>query len=385
MSDRFLTRPSCVFVVGGASLEAAVLDSDEPVCELAQRGVMTDVSGAHGTAIAALLGVQIPPGRALTGPPSKNRQTAARRTPRTTEDWESTMTYAVTGASGHLGHHAAASLLTRGVPGEQVLALARNPTKVGDFLSPRVEIRHADYNEPATLIPAFAGVEVLLLVSATDLGQRVPQHAAVIDAARAAGVKRIVYTSTLRADDPDFALAPEHLATENLLRKSGLAFTVLRNSWYIENYTDRIGQFLAVGEIVGAVGHTPFAAATRADFADAAAAAMIGQGHESAGYELGGTPFTMTDLAAAITAVSGTEVVYRNVTSAELLTALRDAGLPEGYASLVVAADQITARGYFNTDSGDLQRLLGRPSTPLADAVRASFATLPSSEGDGSH
>ncbi len=159
--------------------------------------------------------------------------------------------YAVSGASGRLGHLAVESLLRRGVPADRIIALARTRAKITDISSRGVQVRHADYSDPATLIPALAGVDVLLMISATDVGQRLPQHTAVIDAAKGAGVRRIVYTSTLRADDTKLVLAPEHLATENLLRASGMEFTILRNSWYIENYTDQIGQFLAKAKSLG--------------------------------------------------------------------------------------------------------------------------------------
>lgn len=286
-------------------------------------------------------------------------------------------TYAVTGASGKLGHLVIASLLKSEVPAGQVIALARTPDKAADLAACGVDVRLADYDNPATLGSALAGVDVLLLVSATDLGQRIAQHAAMIDAAKAAGVGRIVYTSTLRGDDTQLVLAPEHIATEDLLRASGLEFTILRNSWYIENYTGQISQYLAQGEIIGAAGDTPFAGAARADYAAAAAAAMIDDSHAGAVYELGGTPFTMTDLAAAITAASGTQVTYRNVTSAEMLTALQGAGVPAEYAQLLVALDEATAAGELNTQSDDLPRLLGRPTTPLADAVKESLVEAP--------
>lgn len=282
--------------------------------------------------------------------------------------------YAVTGASGHLGRLAVESLLAHGIPAGEVVALARTVERTADLAARCVVVRRADYADPDTLGAALAGVDVLLLVSATDVGQRVPQHAAVIDAAKAAGVGRVVYTSALRADDTRLVLAPEHLATEELLRGSGLAFTILRNSWYIENYTDRVDQFLAQGEIVGATGQTAFAGATRADYAEAAVATMVADGHAGAVYELGGTPFDLADLAAAITAASGTQVTYRDVSSAELLDVLQAAGIPEGYAGLLVQLDEATARGELDTRSGDLQRLLGRPSTPLADAVERSLA-----------
>jgi len=215
-------------------------------------------------------------------------------------------------------------------------------------------------------------VDVLLLVSASDPGRRVPQHAAVIDAAKAAGVRRIVYTSILRADTTTIALAPDHKATEELIRASGIPFTMLRNGWYTENYTAQIGQYLAQGSITSATDDAPVAAATRADYAAVAAAAMTGEGHAGAVYELGGTPFTMTDLAANITEATGTSVVHHQVSAAELTAILASVGLDEGTAQFVAGLDVATARGELDTSSDDLTRLLGRPSTPLADAVRAA-------------
>lgn len=283
-------------------------------------------------------------------------------------------TFAVTGASGQFGHLAVESLLERGVPAAQVLALARTPEKAAELADRGVVVRRADYDDATTLPSALAEVDVLLLVSASELGRRTAQHAAVVDAAKAAGVRRIVYTSTLRGPDTKLLLAPEHIATEDLLRASGLEFTILRNSWYIENYTSRIGQFVAQGEIVGAAGDTPFAAATRADYATAAVSAMVDDGHAGAVYELGGSPFTMADFAAVVSAASGTMVTYRNVSSADMLTALQASGIPEDDSRLLVALDEATALGELDTRSGDLERLLGRPSTPLSVAVARSLA-----------
>lgn len=186
-------------------------------------------------------------------------------------------------------------------------------------------------------------------------------------------MQRIVYTSILRADTSEISLAPDHKATEELIRASGLPFTVLRNSWYTENYTTQVGQYLARGAVTSATEDTPVAAATRADYAAAAAAVMTGNGHAGAVYELGGTPFTMTDLAAAITDATGTAVVHSQVSATELTAILRGVGLDEGTAQFVAGLDVATARGDLDTSSEDLMRLLGRPSTPLADAVRAAL------------
>jgi NAD(P)H dehydrogenase (quinone) len=288
-------------------------------------------------------------------------------------------TYAVTGATGQLGRLVVASLLDRGVPAADLVAIARTPSKAADLAALGVQVREGDYSVPATLPAALAGVDVLLLVSASEPGKRVPQHAAVIDAAKGAGVQRIVYTSVLRADTTELSLAGEHKATEALIRASGLPFTFLRNGWYTENYTAQIGQYLAQGAITSATDDAPVAAATRADYAAAAAAAMIGDAHAGAVYELGGTPFTMTDLAAAITAATGETVVHHNVTAAELTAILQGVGLDEGTAQFVAGLDIATARGDLDTSSDDLTRLIGRPTTPLADAVKtAATAAVPS-------
>ncbi len=194
----------------------------------------------------------------------------------------------------------------------------------------------------------------------------------MIDAAKQAGVRRVVYTSSLRAGFPQFASASQHLGTEQHLQESGLEYTILRNGQYIENHTSRLPQFLAQGEIVGATADKDLAAATRADYAEAATTVLIGDDHAGKVYKLGGTPFTLTDLAAAITDVTGTKVTYRDLSSDELLAFLKANGTPEAFAPFAVQLDEATASGAHNTDSGDLQRLLGRPSTPLADAVKAA-------------
>jgi len=282
-------------------------------------------------------------------------------------------TYAVTGATGHLGALVVEALLERGVPASDVVAVARTPQKAAALADRGVTVREGDYSKPETLATALAGVDVLLLVSGSEVGQRVPQHAAVIEAAKAASVGRIAYISVTRADTSALVLAPEHKATEELVRASGLPFTVLRNNWYIENYTGGLADHLSRGGIVGAAGDGRIAAATRADFAAAAAAVLTGDGHAGATYELAGTPFTLKELTAVITDVSGTTVGYDDVTGAELVAILQGAGLDEGTAGFVAALDEGIARGDLDIFSDDLPRLLGRPVTPLADAVRAAL------------
>ena len=235
-----------------------------------------------------------------------------------------------------------------------------------------MQVRAGDYDEPDTLTSALSGVDTLLLVSGSEVGRRIAQHRAVIDAAKANGVGRIAYTSLLRADTSAVPLAPEHKATEEMLRASGITFTMLRNSWYIENYTAQIDQYLKDEVIVAAAGDGRIAAATRADYAAAAAAALTGTGHDNAVYELGGTPFTFADLANVIADVTGTKVSYQAVTPTELVQRLMGMGLDKGMAEFVAALDEGIARGELDTDATDLETLIDRPSTPLADAVRAA-------------
>ncbi|MGW3788607.1 SDR family oxidoreductase [Micromonospora chokoriensis] len=282
--------------------------------------------------------------------------------------------YAVTGATGRLGRLVIGQLLDSGVPAAEIAAIVRSPEKAADLAARGVEIRKANYDDPSTLPGAVAGVHRLLLISGDTPGQRVPQHTAVIDAAKLAGVERLVYTSILKADTTTNPLAPEHKATEEVLAASGLTYTVLRNGWYTENYTDQLPQYLGSGTILGATGGSKISAATRADYAAAAVAALTREEAGNAVYELGGTPFTFDELAEAVTEVTGTPVVHRDLSAAELASALENVGLDAGTAGFVAALDNSIAIGELVTDSDDLSRLIGRPSTPLRDAIRAAQA-----------
>jgi NAD(P)H dehydrogenase (quinone) len=287
-------------------------------------------------------------------------------------------TYAVTGASGPFGHHAVSGLIEAGVAPGDIVAVVRTPSKVADLAEQGVQVRVGDYSDPASLTAALTGVDTLLLVSSSEVGQRVEQHSNVIDAAAGTGVSRIVYTSAPRADTTELVLAPEHKATEAALRASGIAFTILRNGWYIENYLGQLEQYRATGEIVGAAGDGLVSGATRADFAEAAVTALIQPGHENAVYELGGAPaFTMTELAAALSSATGTTIVYRDVTPEENIAILEGVGLDAGTAGFVTALDVATKRGDLFIETGDLQRLLGRESTPLAEAITTAVAAAP--------
>jgi NAD(P)H dehydrogenase (quinone) len=282
-------------------------------------------------------------------------------------------TYAVTGASGHFGRRVVEELLARGIRGAEIVAVARTPAKAADLAGRGVQLRVADYSRSETLPAALAGVQRLLLISGSELGQRVPQHTAVILAAKDAGAERILYTSILNADTTTNPLGGEHRGTETALRTSAVPFTLLRDGWYTENYTDRLVQYLERSEILGATGSGKVSGAPRADYAVAAAAAMLAEEDGDVIYELGGSAFSYEELAATISGVTGKTVVYRDLTPSDYMAALQQVGLDEPTAEFVAAMDASVAAGDLETDREDLARLLGRPPTPLEDAVRAAF------------
>jgi NAD(P)H dehydrogenase (quinone) len=283
-------------------------------------------------------------------------------------------TVLVTGTSGHLGRLVVEALLDRGHPASDIVATARNVDDVADLADGGVVVRHADYADPASLKEAFAGVDRAVLVSSSAVGERVEQHRNVIEAAAEAGIELIAYTSVLRADTTSLLLAADHVATEQLLTESGLPTVLLRNSWYLENYTAQIALALEQGAVLGAAGDGRVSGATRADYAAAVAAVLAGGDHAGRVYELGGdAAFTVGEYAAEVATASGRDVVYRDLPVQEYASALVAAGLPEGYASLLADSDRGIAAGELFTDSGDLSRLIGRPTTPLAEAIRGAL------------
>jgi len=285
---------------------------------------------------------------------------------------------AITGATGHLGRLVIAALLARGVPAGEIVAIVRDAGKAADLAARGVQVRQADYDRPDALTAALRGVDKLLLVSSSQVGRRAAQHRNVVDAARAAGVTLLAYTSIPKADTSRMLLADEHKATEGMIRAAGLPFVFLRNGWYTENYTDNLAPTLQHGALLGSAGEGRFTPATRADYAAAAAAVLTGPGHENAVYELGGDEsVSLADLAAEISTQSGTPVTYRDLPAGEYAAALTGAGLPAALAALLADADLGIARGDLTTESGDLRRLIGRPTTTLADAVRTGLGAAP--------
>ncbi|WHQ76078.1 SDR family oxidoreductase [Pantoea sp. Lij88] len=281
---------------------------------------------------------------------------------------------AVTGATGQLGRIVIDTLLKK-VPAGEIVAAVRTPAKAADLAAQGVIVRQADYSQPETLRAAFAGVDKLLLISGSEVGQREAQHKAVIEAAQAAGVGFIAYTSLLHADTSPLGLGAEHRATEALLKASGIPFALLRNGWYTENYAASIPPALAHHAFIGAAGEGRIASAARQDYAEAAAEVMTREDQAGNVYELSGDDsYTLAQFAAEIAAQSGEKVDYVNLSQADFAAALKGAGLPEGLAEMLADSDAGAEKGGLFDDSHQLSKLIGRPTTSWQAVIRSALA-----------
>jgi NAD(P)H dehydrogenase (quinone) len=283
------------------------------------------------------------------------------------------MTIVITGATGHLGRLVVESLLARGVAPAEIVAGGRSIDKLADFAAQGVTVVPLDYTKPETLDAAFAGATQVLLISASDPGQRLAQHTAAVEAATKAGVSHLAYTSILRAATTPHVLAPDHKGTEELIAASGIPATILRNGWYTENYTSTVEQAGQSGEIVASVGTGRVASASRKDYAQAAAVVLTDPATRGKVYELSGdVAWDYDELAEAASEVSGRPVVFRDVTPEEHAEILTGFGLDAGTVGFVVALDQNTKDGLLSETSGELSALIGRPTTPLTEGLRAA-------------
>jgi NAD(P)H dehydrogenase (quinone) len=285
------------------------------------------------------------------------------------------MKIAITGATGHLGKLVVNNLKTK-ISADNILALVRSTQKASTL---GIEAREADYDKLETLENALAGIDTLLLISANEIGKRAAQHHNVIEAAKKTGVRWIVYTSILRADSSSIDLAEEHLITEKYMENSGISFTILRNGWYTENYTNSIPGAIAGGAFVGCAGEGKVSSASRADFADAAVAVLITKGHEGKIYELAGDEaWTLSDLAAEISHQTGKNIPYVNMSQAEYAATLVRNGLTEQMAQTIAGWDIAVSKGDLFDDGHQLSKLIGRPTTPLSITVDEELKGLKS-------
>ncbi|MEU4084795.1 SDR family oxidoreductase [Streptomyces aureus] len=282
------------------------------------------------------------------------------------------MSIVVTGATGHLGRHVIEQLLEK-VPAGEVTAVVRDESKAADLAARGVRLAVADYNTPGTFDGLFKAGDKVLLISGNEFDKgRVQQHRVVIEAAKAAGVSLLAYTSA--PGSLTAALADDHRATEEVLLSSGLPYSLLRNGWYHENYTENLAPVLAHDAVVQAAGAGRIASAARADYAAAAVAVLTGEGHENTTYELSGDEaWGFTEYAAELSRQTGKEIVYNSVSPETLTSILTGAGLPEAFAGILAGVDVSIEKGELAGTPGDLSRLTGRPTTPVAEAVAAAL------------
>lgn len=283
------------------------------------------------------------------------------------------MSIVVTGATGHLGALIIDHLIGRGIAAAEITGAGRNPDRLAALSATGVQTAHLDYNDPASLTAAFTGADTLVLVSGSEVGQRVQQHTNVIEAAQAAGVTRIVYTSAPQADTSALILAPEHRVTEQLIRSSGIPFTILRNGWYTENYQNLVAVARETGTYLTSAGAGRVSSASRSDYAEAAAVVLTTPGHEGVTYELSGdVAWDGVEMAATLATLLDQPVVFSSVTPEQHTGILQAAGLDSGTIGFVVALDGNIRDGLLGDTSGELRTLLGRPTTPLLDGLRAA-------------
>ena len=279
---------------------------------------------------------------------------------------------AITGATGQLGQLVIQHLLNK-TTADQIIALVRSPEKADDLKKLGIEIRQADYTKPETFTTALQGVKKLLLISSSEVGQRVQQHQNVIDAAKNAGVELLAYTSILKADSSPLALAAEHIATETAIKASGVPYVMLRNSWYTENYLLSIAPSLAHGAFIGCAGEGKISSASRSDYAEAAAVVLTSQEDQNGKtYELAGDePYTLAQLCEVISAESGKTIPYVNMAEADFAKALEGAGLPAPFAAMLADSDTGASQDGLFDDSHTLSTLIGHPTQPLQQMVKA--------------
>ncbi|QQM42786.1 SDR family oxidoreductase [Streptomyces liliifuscus] len=282
------------------------------------------------------------------------------------------MSIVVTGATGHLGRFVIEGLLEK-VPADRITAVVRSEEKAADFAARGVRIAVADYNAPETFDGLFSAGDKVLLISGNEFDKgRVAQHKVVLDAAKAAGVALLAYTSA--PGSLTAALADDHRGTEAAILESGVTYALLRNGWYNENYTENLAPVLEHNAVVQAAGEGRISTASRADYAAAAVAVLTGEGHENKTYELGGdTAFGFAEYAAEVAKASGKEITYNAVPGDVFEGILTGAGLPAPFAAILAGVDASIEKGELVVTTGDLSRLTGRPTTPIAESIAAAL------------
>ncbi|WP_138493802.1 SDR family oxidoreductase [Paenibacillus pinistramenti] len=286
----------------------------------------------------------------------------------------------VTGATGKLGSMVVEKLL-KTVPAGQIAVSVRNPEKAESFLAQGVEVRHGDFDQPESLDKAFAGIDRLLIISADgDNDTRIRQHANAVEAAARAKVGFIAYTSLGRASESSLFLAPVHRFTEEAILKTGIPYSFLRNNWYLENEASAIEGVLAGAPWVTSAGNGRVGWALRADYAEAAAAVLAGSGHDNTVYELSGKPLTQQELVNELGAVLGREIPVQQVDDNTYGDIMNNAGIPDFVIPILVGIQEGIRSGALDIESGDLEKLLGRPAAPVKQGLEQLVEQLKQSK-----
>ena len=280
---------------------------------------------------------------------------------------------AVTGANGNLGQIVIQELL-KTKANKSIVAIVRNPEKADTLQKQGVQIRLGDYDNFESMHKSLLGVESLLLISSSEIGKRAEQHQKVINAAKEAGVKNIVYTSILNAQNSKLKLALEHQITENQVIESGLSYSILRNGWYLENHTENLDSALQFGQIMGAAGDGKFSSASRADFALAAANVLSQPVQKNKIYELAGEDsFSLKDLAKELSLQTAKKIEYKDLSEEDYKNALIGFGLAPAFADILADSDHGAKLGQLESHSKDLHELIGRKTTSLSEAIRIAL------------
>ncbi|AGT30743.1 NmrA [Geobacillus genomosp. 3] len=279
------------------------------------------------------------------------------------------MNILVTGATGKLGTKVVETLL-KSVPAHQLAVSVRQPEKAEHLRARGVDVRHGDFDRPETLETAFQGIDRLLIISTDgDNETRIRQHTNAVNAAQRTQVGFIAYTSLANANESRLALAEVHRVTEEAIANTGIPYSFLRNNWYLENEIGTVQAVLAGAPWVTSAGTGKVGWALRQDYAEAAAAVLAGDGHENTIYELSGPLMTQEELAAALGAVLGKDVPVQQVDDAAYADIMKKAGLPDPLVSFLVDIQRGIREGSLEIESNDFEKLLGRPVTPIHDAL----------------
>ncbi|KYG31777.1 SDR family oxidoreductase [Alkalihalobacillus trypoxylicola] len=275
----------------------------------------------------------------------------------------------VTGATGKLGSKIVESLLKM-IPASELAVSVRNPEKAEDLRKRGVEVRYGDFDLPETLDTAFKGIDRLLIISADgDNETRIHQHTNAVQAAERAQVKFIAYTSLANATESQNLMAPPHVATEAAIVKTGIPYSFLRNNWYLENEISSIQGAIAGATWITSAGKGKVGWALQQDYADAAAAVLVESGHENTVYELSGPLLTQDELVSALGKVLNKEIPVQQVSDEEYAEIMKSLGLPEFIIPLLVGIQESIRNGSLDVESNDFEKVLGRPVTPISDAL----------------